>query len=82
MGGATITIQEDKLIKAIEELNKQQEEIEETHHLFLNSITILVKDDKEEYWEIGDKGIEASVGINFASEKLEKSIIIFAHFGK
>ena len=84
MGGTTITIQEDGLLKAIEELNKQREEIEENYHLFLDSITILGKEGEIEppiYRAIGDKGIETAVGLN-ANTKLEKNIIIFAHFGK
>lgn len=81
MGGTTITIQEDTFLKALDKLIEQRKEIEETHHLFLNSITILGKE-KGEYYAIGDKGIEMNVGTYFPTEKLEKNIIIFAHFGK
>ena len=81
MGGTTITIQKDKLIEAIDELAKQRKEIEETHFLYLNSITILGKSE-DEYFAVGDKGIEAKIGINYPTEKLEKNIVIFAHFGK
>ena len=82
MGGTTITIQEDTLLKALDNLLEQRKEIEETYHLFLNSITILGKDEKGEYWAIGDKGIESIVGSMYPNDKLEKNIIIFAHFGK
>ena len=81
MGGTTITIQEDTLLKALDSLMDQRKEIEETHHLFLNSITILGRE-KEGYQAIGDKGIEAKIGPQYTAEQLEKNIIIFAHFGK
>ena len=88
MGGTTITIQEDTLLKALDSLMDQRKEIEETHHLFLNSITILEKKEAtrdkgvETYQAIGDKGIEAKIGPQYTAEQLEKNIIIFAHFGK
>lgn len=81
MGGTTITIQGDTLLEALDKLIEQRKEIEETHLLFLNSVTILGKE-KGEYWAIGDKGIESRIGTQYATEKLEKNIIIFAHFGK
>lgn len=64
MGGTTITIQEDTLLKAFDELIEQRKVIEDLHHLFLNSIIILGKE-KDEYYAIGDKGIEASVGTQY-----------------
>lgn len=82
MGGTTITIQNDNLICAINELNKQQKEIEDNCHLFLDSLTILGKDLTNKYNKIGDFGIELSIGLNYATEKIIKDIVIFAHFGK
>lgn len=81
MGGTTITIEKDNLIDAIDELIKQRKDIEETYYLFLDSITILSKEDNK-YVAIGDKKLELFVGIHYATEKFKKNIVLFAHFGK
>lgn len=87
MGGTTITIQEDNLLKAINKLIETQEKCNGIP-LWLDGITILIKNKKEDYAKrgkyitIGNKGIEMSVGLTYQKEKLNKNIVIFAHFGK
>jgi len=82
MGGTTITIQEDTLFEAVKKLIDTVRECESIP-LSLDSITIMLKDKATgEYLINGNMEIELSVGLNYAENKIEKNIVIFAHFGK
>lgn len=81
MGGTTITIQKDNLLDAINELIRTNDRCNNMH-LWLNSITIAIKNTEGKYDTIGNEGIEMSVGIAYSKEKIDNNIVIFAHFGK
>lgn len=80
MGGATVTIQENTLAEAIVELTVQIKDAEMIP-LWLDSVTLLVKNKKGKYIMFGDNGREVFVGTSYTQDE-HKNFVIFAHFGK
>lgn len=76
MGGSSCKIEEDSLVKAIEELRKVLNE--ESHWgMYLDSISILIRNKKGKYEGIGNNGIEVEVGQRYNKPPKKKAVIYF-----
>lgn len=76
MGGHTSIIEENNLVEAIEKLRESINH-QEKLGLFLNSISIFIKD-KGKYIGIGNNGIEMDIG-TYYYKKPKKKVVIYFH---
>ncbi len=76
MGGTTNKIEENSLVEAINKLIQQVNTCEQ-HGLFLDSISIFIKD-KGKYVGIGNNGIEMDIGTHYI-KKPKKKVVIYFH---
>lgn len=77
MGGSTCTIEEDNLVQAIEKLRKALPEAE-AMQMYLDSISIYVKNKNGKYKGIGNNGIEVKVGQKY-NKPPKKKVVIYYH---
>lgn len=77
MGGASCIIERDSLVEAIEELRKVLNE-QEPQGMYLDSISVFVKNKKGKYEGIGNDGIEVEVGQKY-SKPPKKKVVIYYH---
>ena len=75
--GTSFKIEAENMVEAINKLRKSLDEGEKIG-LYLDSISIFIKDNNGEYSGIGDNGIEVSVNTLFG-EKPTKKVVILCH---